>query len=79
MSHRNQSVGWMLKSRERLSCHRTDWVHKACVLIRACSSLRAAIMQQTGLFSMRLLLLLLVATLVVIAAMGRLGRRELFF
>lgn len=64
------------ESRERPSCHSADWVHKAYMLIRACSGPRSSIIQQTGLFSIQLVLLLVVMAVVV---EGGLGRREQAF
>lgn len=53
------------KSRKTLSCHCADWVHKAGMLIVACSGLRSSIIQQTGLFSIQSVLLLVVMVVVV--------------
>lgn len=53
------------KSRKTLSCHCADWVHKAGMLIVACSGLRSSIIQQTGLFSIQSVFLLVVMVVVV--------------
>lgn len=70
MYGRNQSIQWVRTSRGRPSCHCADWVHKAGMLIGGCSGPRASIIQQTGLFSIQLVLLLVVMAAVVMVVVG---------